>query len=389
MGLVAWAPYTWRGLVFDGGVEPTVSQTPLSSWGEQFGLFGVISVMVLLIRVVPVLRRQPRIWWRITTAHAGVAGAMLVVLGWYVLRPHATVMIACTVLAVACFVVAWSTWSVSASSNSPLGPLVLGAGWCVQAGVEVWSVSGDAGRMNTVFKFWYESWILLAVGSAVVLAEEMRRRRGSNWRRRLAVGLTGVAVMLGVTFWVSTTPIRLDDRLSAKGLSLNGESYRSAVVPMDYGPGPFDIRDDTPLIDWLRANVQGIRPLAEAPGIDYRWSGQISVATGLPTPIGWGYHELQQRRPYAASIATRQADMTSLYQTVSPTEVARVLAAYSIEYVAFGTQEQLLSTAASAYALRHSPCLDVQFTSPSLGVADALWVASVDVQCVSRTDLSG
>lgn len=387
--LVAWAPYTWRGLVFDGGVEPAISQTPLSSWFEQFGLFAVISIVVLLIRSATALPRSTNVWKRFTTAHVGVAGAMFIVLGWFALRPHSTVMIASAVLAMACFVLALATWLSSASSRSPLGPLVLGAGWSVQAGVEVWSVANDAGRMNTVFKFWYESWILLAVGSAVVLAEEMRRRHRTNWRRHLAVGLAAVAVVLGITFWVSATPTRLDDRLSTDGLSLNGESYRNAIVAMDYGAGPFDIRDDTPLIDWLRANVVGVRPLAEAPGVDYHWSSQFSVATGLPTPIGWPYHESQQRRIYAASITTRQADMATLYQTVSPSEVARVLATYSIDYVVFGTQEQLLSTPASATALRHSTCLEVQFTSPSGGVADALWVASVDAACVSRLASSG
>lgn len=387
--LVAWEPYTWRGLVFDGGVEPTISQTPLHSWFEQFSLFMVISVVVLAIRSVPVVRRSPVLWGRITTAHVSAAGVAFVVAGWITLSPHRAVMILSLVLAAAWFVVAWTTWRSPNSSRSPLGPLVLGAAWLVQTGVEVWSVTNDAGRMNTVFKFWYESWILLAVGSAVVLAEEMRHRRGMRWGRRLAVGLTAVALVLAVTFWVAATPVRLDDRLSTDGLSLNGESYRAVNVPMNYGPGPFDIRDDSPLIDWLRAHAVGVRPIAEAPGIDYRWSSQFSVATGLPTPIGWGYHESQRRRTYAASIDTRKTDMTTLYQTVSPTEMARVLATYSIAYVVFGTQEQLVSTPESANALRHFPCLIVQFTSPSRGVADALWVASVDASCVNRLAASG
>ena len=387
--LVAWAPYTWRGLVFVGGVEPTISQTPPSSWFEQFGLFVAISVMVLMIRSAPALRRSTAIWRCVANAHLAVVGVALVVIGWFTLRPHAGVMIASIMLAVASFVLAWVTWRSSASSHSPLGPLVLGAGWLVQAGVEVWSVANDPGRMNTVFKFWYESWILLAVGSAVVLAEQMRRRRTTCWRRHLAVGLIALAVALGAVFWVSAAPTRIDDRLSTDGLSLNGESYRDAIVPMDYGPGPFDIRDDSPLIDWLRTNVAGVRPLAEAPGVDYHWSSQLSVATGLPTPIGWGYHESQQRRSYSNSIATRQADMTALYQTTSTTEVARILATYSIDFVAFGTQEQLLSSPASASALKHSPCLDVQFTSSSQGVAGALWVASVDAACVNRLASSG
>ena len=64
-----------------------------------------------------------------------------------------------------------------ASPFSPLGPLTLAIGWAIQAGVEMLTVRNDGGRMNTVFKFWYESWIVLAVGCAVVVAEQLRSRR--------------------------------------------------------------------------------------------------------------------------------------------------------------------------------------------------------------------
>ena len=381
--LIVWAPYTWRGLVFDSGVEPAAAQTPFTSWLEQFGLFAAVSVLAVALRAATAVPISTVVWRRVTTAHLAVAGIALVVVGWFTLRPQSPVLIVCTTLAAALFATAWASWHTPSRSRGPLGPLVLAAGWLVQAGVELWSVNNDAGRMNTVFKFWYESWILLAVGSAVVLAEQLRRRRRSMWPRRVAVALTGFALVTGIAFWAFTTPPRLGDRVSTDGLSLDGEAYLRESVPVDYGIGGFDIREDLPLIDWLRANAVGVRPVAEAPGEDYRWASRISMATGLPTPIGWSYHESQQRRAYAASIETRRRDMTTLYQTVAPVEMARVLATYSIAYLVFGTQERLLATPASTDALRHFVCLDVQMTRGDL------YVATVDRACVSRVALSG
>ena len=245
----------------------------------------------------------------------------------------------------------------------------------IQAGVEMQTVRNDGGRMNTVFKFWYESWVVLAVGSAVVVAEQLRQRRGL---RRTASVAAASRVGARRAFWWMATPVRMDDRLSAGGLSLDGDAYlppsscsaaaRTASCPAD----------DLPLVDWLRANVHGIRVVAEAPGDDYRWTGRIAWLTGLPTPIGWPYHESQQRRPYGASLETRRRHDGAVHHH-RPGVMARVLARYSVDYVVFGTQEHLSPPGERRCAASVRVPHGELETDRSTGVAAVqLFVASVD-----------
>ena len=71
--------------------------------------------------------------------------------------------------------------------------------------------------------------------------------------------------------------------------------------------------------------MHGIHVVAEAPGNDYKWTSRISWLTGLPTPIGWRYHQSQQRRAYGASLEARIAAMTELYTTTDVHVMANVL----------------------------------------------------------------
>ncbi len=285
-------------------------------------------------------------------------------------------------LAIGCGWLAWRR-KVGRAWSPAAGPALLALGWLIQAGVEMQTVRNDGGRMNTVFKFWYQSWIVLAVGCAIVLTGELVSRRGL---RRTAVVATAIAVVTTVGFWAVATPVRQDDRISGRGTSLDGEAYLRTGLLVGSDDTNFAPGDDLPLIDWLRANVSGIRPVAEAPGVDYRWTSRISWSTGLPTPIGWPYHETQQRRPYGASIETRVADMTALYTTTDEREIARVLARYSIAYVVYGTQEDLIASDENADALRRFECLSVMHeTGRTTGEAadpQAYFVAEVDRPCV-------
>lgn len=393
--MVGWSPYVSRGEVFDAGFDAAQLRTRFSSWLEQFGLFAAVTVFVTGAALVIAVRQSTQVWHRITNAHVAVAGVALVTIGYVVVRPGRGTFVSCSLLALGCgwSAVAGFTRSRQARTDarSPVGPFVLAAGWAVQAGVELVNVRNDGGRQNTVFKFWYESWILLAIGAAIVIAEQLLSRR--SWRRRTAGALLAVMGALSVAFWWLTLPVRTDDRISLGGASLDGEAYLRTGFTVGADDKRFVPGDDVALIDWLRANVRGLPAIAEAPGDDYRWTSRISWSTGLPTPIGWPYHESQQRRPYGGVISARQTDMMTLYTTSDEREIARVLSRYSIAYVVFGTQERLLSSDASAEALRSFPCLKIEATEvPDAATGglvpasprDTYYVAAVDRACVSR-----
>jgi uncharacterized membrane protein len=384
VGLV-WSPYVRRGEVFDAGFEPSIMRTPPSSWLRQFGFFAVVTVVLVGARLVHVLRTSAPVWRRITRAHVVVVAAAVVALAYLWRRPGFETFEITLALTLASTWVAWEGWR-RAPRRPIVAPLLLALGWGIQAGVEMLSVRNDAGRQNTVFKFWYESWIVLAIACAVVLAQQMRSR--TVWLRRTSWVLAGGALVMACGFWVLATPVRLDDRISDGGLSLDGEAYLTDELAYGADADRFVPADDMPLVEWLRANVRGIRVEAEAPGNDYKWTGRISWLTGLPTPIGWSYHESQQRRPYGASLTARHDAMTELYTTSDVHVMADVLSRYDVDYLVFGTQEHLLASPESEAALRSFECLTVVATADRTtesGVEPgALFVAEVDPACVNR-----
>ena len=382
--VLAYWPYVRRGQVFDAGIEPTMLRTPPSGWVQQFGFFAVVAAAAIAAEVDAALDTARPLWGWVTWAHLAVGAGCALALGHLVLRPGSEVFLLTAVLAIGSVWVAWRRRHDPVRAR-PLGAFVLSIGWAVQAGVELVTVRNDPGRMNSVFKFWFQSWVLLAVGAAVILGAVLVARPAL---RRPAVAMLGAAGVLCVAFWALALPARLDDRITVGGPSLDGEAYLDARFVVGSGSERFAPADDRPLIEWLRRNVRGIQTVAEAPGIDYRWTGRISWSTGLPVPVGWSYHQMQQRRPYAAAVAGRTADLTALYTAADEREIARVLDRYGVAYVVYGTQEAMLATPASAAVLRSFACLQVveqaDRSTPEGPVADELFLAAVDQGCLNR-----
>ena len=387
---VAFAPYTWRGMVFDAGLDPAELRTPWASWLEHFVLFAIVTLLAVADGLMR--RRRSKVVWRsVTEAHLAVAASVLIGVGYVLLRPGRSVFVTCMALALAS---TWSTWRALCDRRhrrSPIAPALLTIGWSIQAAVEVFNVRNDGGRTNTVFKFWYQSWIVLGLGAAVVLTELFIDHRRSHqdvgrwprWSPRLAMTAAVAVAVTATAFWVLAVPQRVDDRISTGGLSLDGEAYLRAGSTASYDDGiTFTPDADLVLVDWLRANVDGIQVVAEAPGIDYQWTSRVSWLTGLPTPIGWPYHETQQRRAFALTIETRVTDMHDLYAAGDPKVMARVLSKYDVGYVVYGTQERRIASTSSAAALAAFPCLTIEARGG--GDDDDLFVASVDRACVKR-----
>jgi YYY domain-containing protein len=392
VAFVAFGPYTARGEVFDSGFEAATLRTNPGAWFVQFGLFAAVTAAVIAATIGMALDRSRPVVWRITRAQVGVMAATVVALAYLAARPAFSVFALTVALALGSAWVGWRRMRRHGPSLQRAVPMaVLAAGWAVQAGVEYLTVLNDGGRMNTVFKFWFQSWILLALGCGAVAAESVvavasRRRKLARTPRTPAV-LAALAIPLAATFWWTTMPVRLSDRISDSSRFLDGEAFLRPEFSVGEGVERYVPLDDLALITWLRAQVPGLPTVAEAPGIDYRWSGRISWSTGLPTPIGWAYHQTQQRRPYGPFIDRRVEDLGTLYRTTDQQEIARVLATYDVAYVVFGTQERLLADEASTAALRSFPCMTVLVqadrTTEAGTVPGELFVAAVDRACVS------
>jgi uncharacterized membrane protein len=102
--------------------------------------------------------------------------------------------------------------------------------------------------------------------------------------------------------------------------------------------------NDWTAIQWFEQNVADAPTLAEGIGGQYWIEGRfsrISMATGLPTVMGWPGHQNQWRGRYFGNLAGREDEIRNLYQSRTWDAAAlKTLDAYGIEYVVWSDLER-------------------------------------------------
>jgi YYY domain-containing protein len=188
-------------------------------------------------------------------------------------------------------------------------------------------------RMNTIFKFYYQTWVLFGVATSFGAWWVLRNRDFSGWLKgaRLVWGV-GLVVLVGLSlvYPIVSARAKSDDFVAVQGL--DGASYLQAQYPGDYEA-----------INWLQANVAGEPIILEATGPAYSDYSRVSAYTGLPTVLGWANHENQWRggQPSAmADIPQRAADVATIYDTTDANLAESLLSKYRVEYVYVGTLER-------------------------------------------------
>jgi uncharacterized membrane protein len=184
--------------------------------------------------------------------------------------------------------------------------------------------------MNTIFKFYFQAWVLLALASAFAVyyvSKHLRGAAGLAWQMSMVLLVAG-----GLVYPVLATPNKADYFKSPP--TLNAIAWIAEYRPGDYAA-----------IEWLRANASNQAVILEAPGApagqygSYNYSGRISAMTGLPTLLGWGGHQSQWRGNYDEP-ARREPDIALLYNSSDIRRTQALLDKYGISYVIVGTTEQ-------------------------------------------------
>ena len=206
--------------------------------------------------------------------------------------------------------------------------------------VDIWA-GGSFRRMNTIFKLYYQAWLLLAVLGGfsvwfITIRWNLNRtvgRMGSlAWRGMLVLLVVAVAYYPAAA---AATRITEQDRFT-----LDGIAYLSQYSPADYAT-----------IEWVRGNTSrdavvlegSLVPCPENPGGCNDWKpelARISSATGRPTILGWEGHERQWRSGGIANFEERQSDVRLIYETQEPDAAARLLRKYGVDYVVAGPRER-------------------------------------------------
>jgi len=205
--------------------------------------------------------------------------------------------------------------------------------------------SGDLYRMNTVFKFHYQVWILLSVALGPFLKWIMQNQ-WLNWSlwKKISWGIIAVIIFcISAMYPLLSFNSRLNG-ISPDMATMDGASYYEKTFSADYQ-----------VAEWIKANIKPsmgkIPVILEAWGGSYHQDfGRISTNTGYPTILGWDFHEVQWRgsgdkavirgQNPDDTVTHRQNDIDAIYTSPDLPLTANLLKKYGVDYVYVGDSER-------------------------------------------------
>ena len=214
-------------------------------------------------------------------------------------------------------------------------------------GAELFFVADSFGvgfrRMNTVFKVYYQAWLLLGlVGTYSIsywFSGPSPVRNAPHFMIWARFGKAANYMWAGIVVVLILASLYYPLGAVLDRTGWFGQSNPRANNTLD---GLAFIKNDRPgeydAIQWLRDEAPWGR-VAEATGGDYSEYGRISSSTGLPTILGWQGHELQWRgssMPYEG----REEDIATIYDSESEDDVRQILEKYEVRYVYEGQRER-------------------------------------------------
>jgi uncharacterized membrane protein len=116
------------------------------------------------------------------------------------------------------------------------------------------------------------------------------------------------------------------------------------------GPGSFkgldglafldrDGRGDGPAVRWLNENLSGSPVVLEANGASFTELGRVSMATGLPTILGWYAHEALWRGSMEIPEGRARA-VGIVYESDDVAKTLAILHGYDVRFIVVGDLER-------------------------------------------------
>ena len=225
--------------------------------------------------------------------------------------------------------------------------MLLTLGLALTLAVEVIVLSGDISRMNTVFKFYLQVWLIFSAigGAALVWAWQTVQQWRRPWRQVWLIGL-GALVFTAALYPPTAAAAKFRDRFHADQppAGLDGMQFMLTSTHYDQDQA-IPLEDDYDAIRWLQDNVQGSPVIMEAntyPKI-YGWGNRITMFTGLPSVVGWEWHTRQHRAGFEGAteeVRRRANDVIAFYNTPDVDQALNILQSYDVQYVIVGRLEQ-------------------------------------------------
>ena len=175
-------------------------------------------------------------------------------------------------------------------------------------------------RMNTVFKFYYQAWMLWALAAAFATVVILRQAR---WISRL---ILIIFLLLGLIYPVLAYPDKTNAFNPEGGYTLDAAAYLARQNP-----------DEAAAIGWVSQATDGV--VAEAVGGQYSGYARVATLSGQPSVLGWPGHEGQWRGGYE-EVGTREADIRTLFEVPDWARALVIIRRYDIRYIFVGRLER-------------------------------------------------
>jgi YYY domain-containing protein len=177
-------------------------------------------------------------------------------------------------------------------------------------------------RMNTIFKFYFQAWVLWGIVAAYASVELLSRLKGI--KNALFTLLLAVILIAGLAYPVVMLGYRTNNFKPA-AFTLDGNEYLAHGTPDDYAAA-----------QWLSHQPLGV--VSEAVGGSYSEYARVSTRTGMPTVLGWTGHEDQWRGGETES-KPREENIPKLYSSKDWAIVLKLIKQYHIRYIYLGPLE--------------------------------------------------
>ena len=205
--------------------------------------------------------------------------------------------------------------------------------------VEFFVVENTVGRMNTVFKFYMQVWLILSVvgGASAVWAWPSIQKKETV--RKVWLTALGLLVAAAALYPILATKAKWDVRLSQEApITLDGMAFMPFANYSENGSN-VPLSFDYEALKWMQENIAGSPVVAEGYSDNYYRSAtnRVAMYTGLPGIIGWSGHQRQQRAILPGQfIDQRLQDVGHFYNSPLPLEAINIIDKYDISYVYVG-----------------------------------------------------
>ncbi len=344
--LLFFQPFArWFGLGYSQVRQWTGAKTPIWSYWGHWGLF--------LFAIISWMAWETRQWMAQTPV-----SALSKLKPYEILIEISLALLAAAVGAlmfiakanIAWFILPLAFWALALMLRPGLPDakrlvlFMIGTGLVLTLVVEVIVLVGDIGRMNTVFKFYLQVWVLFAISAAAglgwILHEFDQWSRG--WRSFFQTA-GGILLASAFLFTFTATFYKMRDRMtSGVPWTLDSMTYMNYSTYSESGMD-MDLSQDYRAIRWMQENIKGSPVILEgAPaGIQYTWFSRYSIYTGLPTVVGWQWHQEQQRVLMPpGTVALRGDEAQEFYRILDPNMASEFLQKYNARYIVVGQLER-------------------------------------------------